>query len=66
MDIRKIKKMLELINKTNVNEIEVKSGEESVRISRFQTQTIVPTPPPLIASIESSFSKPIMKKRILQ
>lgn len=34
MDIRKIRKLIELINETGVGEIEVTSGEESVRISR--------------------------------
>lgn len=40
VDIRKIKKLIELINETGVGEIEVKSGEESVRISRMPS---VPT-----------------------
>ena len=39
MDIRKIKKLIELTNETGVGEIEVKLGEESVRISRFPMQT---------------------------
>jgi acetyl-CoA carboxylase biotin carboxyl carrier protein len=39
VDIRKIKKLIELINETGVGEIEVKSGEESVRISRMPSQT---------------------------
>jgi acetyl-CoA carboxylase biotin carboxyl carrier protein len=34
MDIRKIRKLIELINETGVAEIEIKEGEESVRISR--------------------------------
>ncbi|QTS83724.1 acetyl-CoA carboxylase biotin carboxyl carrier protein [Coxiella endosymbiont of Amblyomma nuttalli] len=38
MDIRKIRKLIELINETDVEEIEIKSGEESVRISRYSTQ----------------------------
>ena len=37
MDIRKIKKLIELINETGVAEIEIKEGEESVRISRQGT-----------------------------
>lgn len=39
MDIRKIKKLIELINETGVAEIEIREGEESVRISR-QSDTI--------------------------
>jgi len=34
MDIRKIKKLIELIEETGVSEIEVQEGEERVRISR--------------------------------
>ena len=34
MDIRKVKKLIELLEESNVNEIEIKEGEESVRISR--------------------------------
>lgn len=34
MDIRKIRKLIELINETGVAEIEIKEAEESVRISR--------------------------------
>jgi acetyl-CoA carboxylase biotin carboxyl carrier protein len=42
MDIRKIKKLIELINETGVAEIEIKEGEESVRISR-QTLNAAPS-----------------------
>ena len=44
MDIRKIRKLIELIDETGVNEIEIHEGEESVRISRGGTtiQTVVP------------------------
>lgn len=54
MDIRKVKKLIELINEeTGVAEIEIKEGEESVRISRYSnfaaatTQTLAaPIAPP--------------------
>ena len=35
MDIRKIKKLIDLIQESDVTEIEIKEGEESVRISRI-------------------------------
>jgi acetyl-CoA carboxylase biotin carboxyl carrier protein len=44
MDIRKIRKLIELINETGVNEIEVKSGDDTVRISRFPTSTTFQMP----------------------
>lgn len=35
MDIRKVKKLIELLDESGVAEIEIKEGEESVRISRY-------------------------------
>jgi len=34
MDIRKIKKLIELLEESNLNEIEIREGEESIRLSR--------------------------------
>jgi len=34
MDIRKIKKLIELLEESNIGELEIKEGEESVRIAR--------------------------------
>ena len=34
MDIRKIKKLIEMLQASDLNEIEIQEGEESVRISR--------------------------------
>jgi acetyl-CoA carboxylase biotin carboxyl carrier protein len=34
MDIRKIKKLIELLEESNLTEMEIKEGEESVRLSR--------------------------------
>ena len=34
MDIRKIKKLIEMLQASDLREIEVKEGEESVRIAR--------------------------------
>lgn len=39
MDIRKIRKLIELIDETGVAEIEIKEGEESVRICRAHPAT---------------------------
>jgi acetyl-CoA carboxylase biotin carboxyl carrier protein len=38
MDIRKVKKLIELLEESNIDEIEIKEGEESVRISRNGAQ----------------------------
>lgn len=34
MDIRKVKKLIELLEESNISEIEIREGEETVRISR--------------------------------
>lgn len=39
MDMRKIRKLIELIKETGIAEIEIHEGEESVRISREATRT---------------------------
>jgi len=49
MDIRKIKKLIELLHDTDVAEIEISEGEESVRITRGSTNQIVVQSPQLSA-----------------
>ena len=50
MDIRKVKKLIELLEESNIGEIEIKEGEESVRISRYGNPPAAPiayaAPPP--------------------
>ncbi len=48
MDIRKIKKLIELLEESGIAELEIKEGEESVRISR-QPSAIVQTMAPVAA-----------------
>jgi acetyl-CoA carboxylase biotin carboxyl carrier protein len=43
MDIRKVKKLIELLEESGMGEIEIKEGEESVRISRANNN--MPAPP---------------------
>ena len=56
MDIRKIKKLIELLEESNIEELEIQEGEESVRISRGGKQPAyapAPTyaaPPPVQAA----------------
>ena len=42
MDIRKVKKLIELLEESGIAELEIKEGEESVRISR-QSSSVVQT-----------------------
>ena len=41
MDIKEIEKLVDLINNSSVDEIEITDGEESLRISRFPKETQV-------------------------
>ncbi len=59
MDIRKVKKLIELLEESGIDEIEIKEGEESVRISRHRptlaahyavpTMAAAPAPAPAAA-----------------
>ncbi|MBB3062170.1 acetyl-CoA carboxylase biotin carboxyl carrier protein [Microbulbifer rhizosphaerae] len=55
MDIRKIKKLIELLEESDIGELEIKEGEESVRISRGSAHLAAPAafapvaPPPAAA-----------------
>jgi acetyl-CoA carboxylase biotin carboxyl carrier protein len=49
MDIRKIKKLIELLHDTDVAEIEISEGEESVRITRGSTNQVVLQTPQMVA-----------------
>ncbi|AFH94619.1 TPA: acetyl-CoA carboxylase biotin carboxyl carrier protein [Providencia stuartii] len=45
MDIRKIKKLIELVEESGISELEISEGEESVRISRVSATSQVMTAP---------------------
>lgn len=42
MDIRKVKKLIELLEESGIDELEIHEGEESVRISRHSKQAAMP------------------------
>jgi acetyl-CoA carboxylase biotin carboxyl carrier protein len=58
MDIRKVKKLIDLLEESGIAEIEIKEGEESVRISRMPTgsmaaqTTSLVTPAPMPAPLQ--------------
>jgi len=52
MDIRKVKKLIELLEESGIAEIEIKEGEEAIRISRHPAGVpaqYAPTPAPAAA-----------------
>src|SRR5947208_2633160 len=54
MDIRKIKKLIELLEESGINEIEIREGEESVRISRKQD-----SPPQIVIAQPQVVAQPV-------
>jgi acetyl-CoA carboxylase biotin carboxyl carrier protein len=51
MDIRKIKKLIELLEESGIAEIEIKEGEEALRISRMPTGAAVAHQMPQMAAL---------------
>jgi acetyl-CoA carboxylase biotin carboxyl carrier protein len=59
MDIRKVKKLIELLEESGIAEIEIKEGEEAVRISRYGSSApqqmmpmqYAPAPAPIAAPV---------------
>ena len=73
MDIRKVKKLIELLEQSGIAELEIKEGEESVRISRQSsasvqtlTSSAIPQPPPAepVAAAAPQAAKPDVTENI--
>ena len=54
MDIRKIKKLIELLEESSLSEIEIVEGEESVRLARGSTAAGSPVHPVLPAQVHAA------------
>ena len=79
MDIRKIKKLIELLEESGIAEIEIKEGEEAVRISRMPSgeataqplspaATVAAAPPPAAPAapaVESAAAKPKPSEHVI-
>jgi acetyl-CoA carboxylase biotin carboxyl carrier protein len=79
MDIRKVKKLIELLEESGIAEIEIKEGEESVRISRMPaaiapqvthlaavpTAATAPTVAAEVAAAESAAPKPKPSEHVI-
>ncbi len=77
MDIRKVKKLIELLEASDIAEIEIHEGEESVRISRHGTlppPPVAPAPPaaaappapPPSATAEAEEKEPEMEGHVIR
>lgn len=71
MDIRKVKKLIELLDESGIAEIEIHEGEESVKISRYpsgnfqmpQAQPVYAPPPPaseIVVAESTADSAPVI------
>ena len=58
MDIRKIKKLIELLEESDIGELEIKEGEESVRISRGSGNVAVAAPVMAAAPVPAAAPAP--------
>ncbi|MFI8745428.1 acetyl-CoA carboxylase biotin carboxyl carrier protein [Pseudomonas sp. NPDC077186] len=58
MDIRKVKKLIELLEESGIDELEIKEGEESVRISRHSKQPAY-APQPVYAQAPAPAAAPV-------
>ncbi len=54
MDIRKVKKLIELLEESGISELEISEGEESVRISRH---------PRMAMSAPAALASPVGQRR---
>jgi len=70
MDIKKIEKLIELIEASDVAEIEIHEGEDSVRISRNSSAVAPPpviqavSPPPIAPAAQLSTAEPAHKEAL--
>ena len=66
MDIRKIKKLIEIIEESGIAEIEIKEGEEAIRISRYGSApapvAYAPAPAPAPAAAPAIADTPVEQK----
>ncbi len=61
MDIRKVKKLIELLEESGIAEIEISEGEDSVKISRFGSNVAAPVAaamPPAAAPAAATAAAP--------
>jgi acetyl-CoA carboxylase biotin carboxyl carrier protein len=76
MDIRKVKKLIELLEESGIAEIEIKEGEEAVRISRMPTgayathapapmMLAAPAPLPAPAAAPEAVAKPRANEHVV-
>ena len=69
MDIRKVKKLIELLEESGIDELEIKEGEESVRISRHSKTPAAQqfyAPAPMAAAPVAEAAAPALKGTVVR
>ncbi|MFI4466301.1 acetyl-CoA carboxylase biotin carboxyl carrier protein [Klebsiella pneumoniae] len=61
MDIRKIKKLIELVEESGISELEISEGEESVRISRSAPAASRSAPAASYPVMQQAYAAPMMQ-----
>ena len=59
MDIRKIKKLIELVEESGIAELEISEGEESVRISRNFAGQVTAAPQMIMPQVAAPVAAPV-------
>jgi len=54
MDIRSIRKLIEIVEQSDIAEIEIKEGEHNIRISRSKEQVVVQAPAAMAAPVAAA------------
>ena len=60
MDIRKIKKLIELVEESGIAELEITEGEESVRINRYSAAPVAAAPMAMAAPAPAPVAAPAL------
>jgi len=59
VDIRKIKKLIELLENSSLTEMEIQEGEESVKLSRHNQNVVAAAPAPVAAPVSATPALPV-------
>ena len=63
MDVRKIKKLMELVESHEIAEIEISEGDQSIRVTRLTTTPGVPAAQPAAAQVPVHATEPAASER---
>jgi acetyl-CoA carboxylase biotin carboxyl carrier protein len=64
MDIRKIKKLIEIIEESDIAELEIKEGEEAIRISRYSAAPLAYASAPALAPASPAIAQAPAEEKI--